>query len=62
MNCAVKLLDEATARWAERIAVEDENGQVRLLRQKDRYLYEHQIDEGDLVILEQGLLKKTESS
>ena len=28
MNCAVKLLDEAAARWAERIAVEDENGQV----------------------------------
>ncbi len=40
------------------VELEDENGQVRLLRQKDRYLYEHQVDEGDLVILEQELLKK----
>lgn len=44
------------------VELEDEDGQVSLLRQKDRYLYEHQIDEGDLVILEQELLKKAESS
>ena len=38
----------------------DENGQLRLLRQKDHYLYEQQIEEGDQVILEQEILKRIE--
>ena len=40
------------------VELEDENGQLRLLRQKDHYLYEQQIEEGDQVILEQEILKK----
>lgn len=33
-----------------------------MLRQKDHYLYEQQIEEGDQVILEQGILKRIEES
>ena len=42
------------------VELEDENGQLRLLRQKDHYLYEQQIEEGDQVILEQEILKRIE--
>ena len=42
------------------VELEDENGQLRLLRQKDHYLYEQQINEGDQVILEQEILKRIE--
>lgn len=42
------------------VELEDENGQLRLLRQKDHYLYEQQIEEGDQVIMEQEILKRIE--
>ena len=60
MEQMTELEAECRHRYRVRSIREDENGQLRLLRQKDHYLYEQQIEEGDQVILEQEILKRIE--
>lgn len=45
----------------DRVILEMEDGQNRVVMQKDEDLYRWDIREGDLVLLENGRLKKTET-